>query len=419
MKGAVLLRCRALYDGVSGRVETGRDIMVRDGRIEALGENLPLPEGAREIDLRAFLVTPGLIDAHVHPEFFTFENIYTDFATFTDEWLALGALHTAQKALQRGFTTLRVLGSFARGFGLADVKRAIDEGHFEAARLVVSAHGLTVSGGHGDLSRSIAKNPVVSGLLQPGAAGSGVDFFAECVRREAKYGADFIKILASHDMAGEDGLDERLEFTDAELEAIFEVAHAMRLPVTAHAYSPPVMQKLVRYGIAGIEHGSLMDEETAALMEARGVYLVPTFAAFDELLYADEKDPTLSPQTRERIEKYRDKLLKSRQIILNSKLLLGYGSDFVSRHQSYESWREFGSWAKSGAAPLRALQAATSANAAIVGRPGLGRLEVGCVADIAAFPSNAPQNPAQFAHCHFVMREGNVVQLAETAAGDC
>lgn len=413
MNRPILLRCNALFDGVFECVRKDWDILVRDGRIAEAGPNLSATGAAQVIDLRGFFVTPGLIDAHVHPEFFDWRTIYDQFATFTDEWLALGTLHTAQKALQSGFTTLRVLGSFSRGFGLVDVKRAIDEGHFAAARLYVSAHGLTVTGGHGDLSRTIPRNPAVSQLLQPGAAGSSPAFFAECVRREAKYGADYIKILASHDMAGEDGCDERLEFTDEELAAIFDTAHAMRLPVTAHAYSPPVIKKLVHMGIAGIEHGSLLDEETIALMIEKNVYLVPTLAPFDELLYGDENDPALPPATRRRIAQYRDRLAESRRLILESGLLLGYGSDFVSRHQSHEGWREYASWVRSGAAPLRALGAATSANAAILNAPGLGRIAPGIRADIAAWPANLLEDPDLLGRCLFVMKDGVVTKPAE------
>jgi imidazolonepropionase-like amidohydrolase len=44
----------------------GGTLLVRDGRIEAVGANLPVPEGYERIDAAGRWVTPGLIDAHSH-----------------------------------------------------------------------------------------------------------------------------------------------------------------------------------------------------------------------------------------------------------------------------------------------------------------------------------------------------------------
>lgn len=48
----------------------------------------------------------------------------------------------------------------------------------------------------------------------------------------------------------------------------------MPTPKTAfigHVYAPDTMQKLIRFGIKDIEHGSLIDEETARMMEDNDV----------------------------------------------------------------------------------------------------------------------------------------------------
>ncbi|MGW8267123.1 MAG: dihydroorotase [Longimicrobiales bacterium] len=43
-----------------------RDLLLVDGRVAALGEELDCPSEAREIDAVGLVVTPGLIDVHVH-----------------------------------------------------------------------------------------------------------------------------------------------------------------------------------------------------------------------------------------------------------------------------------------------------------------------------------------------------------------
>jgi imidazolonepropionase-like amidohydrolase len=41
-------------------------VLVRDGRIEAVGRDLRVPEGAERVDAAGKVVLPGLVDAHVH-----------------------------------------------------------------------------------------------------------------------------------------------------------------------------------------------------------------------------------------------------------------------------------------------------------------------------------------------------------------
>jgi cytosine deaminase len=57
----MLLRNTALPDG-----RTGVDLLAVDGRIAAVGANLPAPEGVEVIDARGWLVSPPFVDAHFH-----------------------------------------------------------------------------------------------------------------------------------------------------------------------------------------------------------------------------------------------------------------------------------------------------------------------------------------------------------------
>src|SRR5512147_192191 len=49
----------------SGTIEKGT-IVIRDGKIAAVGANVPVPAGAKVIDGTGKYVTPGIIDAHSH-----------------------------------------------------------------------------------------------------------------------------------------------------------------------------------------------------------------------------------------------------------------------------------------------------------------------------------------------------------------
>ena len=42
------------------------DILIRDGKIAEISDGLAAPEGVREIDVAGRLVSPGLVNGHVH-----------------------------------------------------------------------------------------------------------------------------------------------------------------------------------------------------------------------------------------------------------------------------------------------------------------------------------------------------------------
>lgn len=50
------------------RVLRDQRVIVRDGRIAAIGRNLPIPSGASVIDARGRWLSPGLADMHIHSE---------------------------------------------------------------------------------------------------------------------------------------------------------------------------------------------------------------------------------------------------------------------------------------------------------------------------------------------------------------
>ena len=65
MSRPLLIRGGRVLDP-SQDLDAGRDVLVVDGLVAGVGEGLDAPEGAQEIDASGLLVTPGLIDVHVH-----------------------------------------------------------------------------------------------------------------------------------------------------------------------------------------------------------------------------------------------------------------------------------------------------------------------------------------------------------------
>lgn len=117
----LIIRHTVVLDGIGGRIDDG-DVLVRDGKIAAVGKALPNPAGAREIDGHGRWVTPGVIDVHSHDGTYsqpqtTIDHDASDVAELSDPNAADTWIETAvnpqdpafSRALASGVTTLQIL----------------------------------------------------------------------------------------------------------------------------------------------------------------------------------------------------------------------------------------------------------------------------------------------------------------------
>ena len=407
--------CGKLYDGIHDEFYENMKLLVEGDRIAEISPVLERPESAELIDLSDATVTPGMIDAHNHMDYFDWHDIREEVYMLSEEAKTLAIARCAEKALRRGFTSVRHMGSIAsHGYGIFDVRRAIDKGYVRGARIKAACFSLCSPGCHGDQSQGLYTNPELSAVVQrmKPVLGSGKDFFINAVREELKYGADFIKIMATGGFFTPNDTPLQKQLNDEELRAIIDTAHELGSTVTAHVYAPEMMQNMLNMGIDGMEHGSLMDDETAELYEKKGAYLVPTFCPYDEAVHYDpEKLKDKQPEFRAKLELYRHALVAGREAIKRSNIKLGYGTDFVANHQNYDSGWEYAAWMKSGMGGFRALRAATKTNSEILQiSDKVGTLEKGKLADIAAWKRDLLSDPAALLDCAFVMKEGKVYE---------
>lgn len=172
------------------------------------------------------------------------------------------------------------------------------------------------------------------------------------------------------------------------------------------------MKKLMGFGITGIEHGSLMDEESAEMFEQTGTYLVPTFSPFHEAIYPDPKKMAQkSPEFQRKLEFIRNGPERTGKSSWTATSSLGYGTDFVAAYQNYESGMEFRCMMESGMDAFRILQAATKNNAEICEIDSItGTIEKGKYADIAGWKRDLLTDKDALRDCSFVMKEGTVYE---------
>src|SRR5690606_15100965 len=115
---------------------------------------------------------------------------------------------------------------------------------------------------------------------RPGVC-SGPDDCARAVRERVRDGADIIKITATGGVLSQTAAGRGQQFTEEELKAIVQAAHAMGRKVTAHAHGVDGINSFLRAGGDSIEHGTFSDAESDKLYKANGAYLIPTLLAGD------------------------------------------------------------------------------------------------------------------------------------------
>ncbi len=404
-----LIKCGKLFDGITEEWKSNMEILVENNIIIEVGEKVTKSEDAIIIDRSDLTITPGLIDNHMHidyPKGLTLAEL----PLVSNNAALIHTVENLRETLDRGFTGIRGMNAIGQNRSIFEVKNQQNKGYLKGTSRLYPARVMGSEGSHADASGELHSSENIAEAFKSDAIGTGKEFFIKAVRDDLKYGASFIKIMYSGGFFTQLDGPEDCQLTDEEVKALIDTTHLMNRTITAHCYGDNLIEKLVEFNIDGIEHAALITPETAKKVEEKDIYVVPTFQCYEPIIRKDEAIlNTLSPAMREKFEKYSDQLKKSRQVILNSNIRLGYGSDIVGTKPVYESWREFQSWINSGATALRTLKAATFENAKILGiEDRLGTIEVGKIADIVGFAGELENNPEGVKDCRFVMKDGEV-----------
>ncbi len=393
---------RLLADPASGRVLTEQSIIVgADGRIEGIESGYVTREGAEIIDQRNRFVLPGLIDSHVHLTSELGPNQLIEEVTLTAADGALRGAQNARTTLNAGFTTVADLG--ASNDAIFALRRAINEGRVPGPRIIASGSSITPDGVHGDVA---GFSPAVNDALRSPSACSGPDDCRRAVRRQIQAGADVIKITATGGVLSNTAAGVEQQFSDAELQAIVEAAHAMGRRVTAHAHGAGGINVALRAGVDSIEHGSYTDAESLRLFTRNDAYLVPTILAG---VTVEEMAAVGGVLTPAQADKAREVGTRMRQSIRNARragVNVAFGTDTgVSRHGL--NAREFQFLVEGGYTPAQAIRLATVDAAEHLQLTGTaGRIAPGYSADIIAVDGDPTANVETLMNVRFVMARG-------------
>jgi len=259
-----------VFDSKKGVLGDAAEVVVRDGLVAGIRPIGGDSEGT-VIDGGGRTLIPGLIDAHWHSVFAT--------APLTTLLLGdVGYLHilagaSARETLMRGFTTVRDAGG--PSFGL---KQAIDTGVTPGPRIYPSGAMISQTGGHGDfrnrheIPRGRLGHLSDAELIGGVCIADGVDAVLQGVREQLMLGASQIKLMAGGGVASAHDPLDVTQYTEAELRVAVEAAENWGTYVMVHSYTPRAVQQAIRAGVRCVEHGQLLDDQTAALMAEKGVW---------------------------------------------------------------------------------------------------------------------------------------------------
>ncbi|MDX8530827.1 amidohydrolase family protein [Mesorhizobium sp. VK25A] len=375
-----------LFDGKSGKLLDGQRVVVDGNKIKAVEPAAePVAESVEVIDCGGRTLMPGLIDAHWHSMMAAIG--FNDLLTADVGYINLVAADQAEKTLMRGFTAIRDLAG--PSFGL---KRAIDTGLTPGPRIFPSGAMISQTSGHGDYRMPYEVPAAMDAPLSRGEAinggmiADGPDQVMKRVREQLMLGASQIKLAAGGGVASNYDPIDVTQYTEAEFRAAVDCAENWGTYVTVHAYTSRAIQTAIRGGVRCIDHGQLMNEQTAKIMADKDIWL-------SSQPFLDDEDANPQPE---------GSINRAKQIEVSNGTDTAYG--FAKQYKLKTAWGtdilfDPASTKKHGKqlskmvrwySPDEVLKTATSTNAELLAMSGprnpypgkLGVIETGAYADI-------------------------------------
>jgi imidazolonepropionase-like amidohydrolase len=402
--GPVYIRCGALFDGKSDRLQQNVVISIEGERIKAIGA-APTNSAAQVIDLSDQTCLPGMVESHTHvflqgdrkPGQYDAQLLKQSVA-----YRAIEATTAAHAALDWGYTTIRDLETEGAGYADVDVRDAINRGLVWGPRMQVVGRAMDVTGAY-PLQPAYAWDVTVPIGVQ---TVDGVEGARKAVREQLSHGTDWVKVYADRGGHIQDGVNETTPtFTIDELRAIVDEAHREHHRVAAHATGRLGVHDAVEAGVDSVEHGNYISPEDMKTIVAKGIWFVPTpyVAIYDSEWRAQREgtQPRESPGLKIEEETFRR--------ALQANVKIAFGTDVGAFEWDMSPARQLATMVKWGMTSAQALQSTTVRGAELMGmQKDIGTLEPGKLADIIAVKGNPLSDISVMQKTTFVMKGGVV-----------
>jgi imidazolonepropionase-like amidohydrolase len=264
------LKVGHLVNPENGTVAANQVILIENGKFTAIGANVSIPEGARQVDLSQYYVSPGLVDAHNHlaltykeePEH---NSYYLTTVMDSTAIRAIQAVSNGITMMNAGFTVVRDLGNNGNYADTA-LRVAIEQGWVPGPTIINSG---IIIGGFGGQFQPVPEREM---LIEPEYLNADTnDEIVKAVRRNILYGAKVIKICVDCKSYG---------YTADEMRLFISEAAKAGLKVAGHVQTHAGALRAIDAGLWSIEHSSALDDETHKLMAKKGIWRVGTETPF-------------------------------------------------------------------------------------------------------------------------------------------
>ena len=347
--GTVVLKGASVIDAThNGEI---LDVLVRDGYIVEVGENLT---GDEVIDLAGYTLMPGLIDSHVHvagSAGYGIENLTT--------WA------------QHGITSVREEGMLSTS-GEMEFADLIEEANADpqSAYLVSCGKYFDVPGGYG-----------MGPTGNMGIVIESTEDIRTEIDRKAALGYQQVKLGINSDTN---------RMTPEQLLAAIDYAHENKMRVAAHANTAAWLEELVGYGLDEAAH-TPSDEMSGALidsMTAQGVFMNTSGA-----------------------ESYEEIKIANLAEFYDTGGIITVGTDLMRNYVTCMTAlaAEMAVLCKAGLSVREAIVCATHNNAVALGLSDVGDILPGYQADLVAVKGGVDESFSALGNISFVMNDGVVI----------
>src|SRR5271169_4739477 len=368
---ALVFRNARIFDGTNAECAEGMYLRVSGGFIQEVSPQLVTDKDARVIDVAGRTLMPGLIDAHLHA--YCSDVSMQKVEAIGEPYRTAHAIRMLGHALDCGFTTVRDIGG-----GDYSLAKAIADGLVRAPRFFYAGKVLSMTGGHGDF-RPLEQKSHHHELCSCGIVNSacrvadGIDACVTAARDELRQGAHCIKIMGSGGVASPTDPIWMNQYREDEIRAIVNECAERRTYVAAHCHPAAAVRRCAEFGVRSIEHGTLIDDETARFVAARGAFIVPTMAVCFALVEIG-KELGFPAVSQEKASYAYKQALSGMDKMRRAGVKVGFGTDLLGSTYVQEC-REF-TIRSEVFTPLELLRQATSVNAELMMQQG----KLGCIA---------------------------------------
>ncbi len=400
---AVLFENATLFDGNSPEMPDSMFVLVEGKRITAVSDRPIKVDKAEKIDCSGRTLMPGLIDNHVH--------IYGESLKLAPPeppitYRAQYAQKFLTHILSCGFTSVRDVGGGDHGMAMA-----LRDGFLDGPRFFYGGVFLTQTGGHGDMRPAHQGTDFCGcGSLRNSfsVVADGVDECIKAVREELRKGAHHIKIMGSGGVVSTTDPLDRCQYSDAEISVIVEECRRHGAYVAAHCHPAIAIRRCAELGVRSIEHGTLIDEETAKVVAGLGAFVVPTMATIFALKDIG-RSLGLTEDSHQKLMMISERAVEGLAVMKKAGVKMGFGTDLLGTTHTRQG-SEF-SIRRQALDAFDILHSATAVNAEILNMQGeLGVVAPGALADLLVVDGNPLHDiellAANGAHLSVIMNDG-------------